>query len=201
MVKLIAHTARNFPGVFYHGKPSAVLPVIGRILPFLAEPAFRSRHGVIFETIGSLLSLLRTGSRDTYRLFFLDSMLAIEGIFYIALCVAEDSKITESTRLRLKCFENSFSGILGNSTPLCDLPSTNKPVDGPGIMVNLLGRKSWQSFATWTLKLINKCLTEGTLYVEGLVSTPFVSAACSLLCYGDADLHMVGSSGTRSWLC
>lgn len=41
VLKLISHTARNFPGVFYHGKPSAVLPLIGRILPFFAEPAFR----------------------------------------------------------------------------------------------------------------------------------------------------------------
>lgn len=40
VLKLIAHTAKNFPGVFYHGKAGAVLPVIGRILPFLAEPAF-----------------------------------------------------------------------------------------------------------------------------------------------------------------
>lgn len=41
VLKLLAHTAKNFPGVFYHGKASAVLPVIGRILPFFAEPSFR----------------------------------------------------------------------------------------------------------------------------------------------------------------
>jgi len=29
VLKLISHTARNFPGVFYHGKASAVLPVFG----------------------------------------------------------------------------------------------------------------------------------------------------------------------------
>lgn len=40
VLKLISHTARNFPGVFYHGKASAILPVIGRILPFFTEPAF-----------------------------------------------------------------------------------------------------------------------------------------------------------------
>lgn len=40
---------------------------------------FSSRHGVIFETVGSLLSLLRTGARDAYRLFFMDAMLAVEG--------------------------------------------------------------------------------------------------------------------------
>lgn len=42
MLKLLSHTARNFPGVFYHGKASAVLPVIVRILPFFAETAIQS---------------------------------------------------------------------------------------------------------------------------------------------------------------
>ncbi|RRT68071.1 hypothetical protein B296_00005475 [Ensete ventricosum] len=37
-----------------------------------------------------------------------------------------------------------------------------------------------------------KCLMEGTLYVEGLVNVSFAYAVCSLLCYGDATLHMVG---------
>ena len=41
VLKLLSHTAKNFPGVFYHGQASAVIPVIGRILPFFAEPAFR----------------------------------------------------------------------------------------------------------------------------------------------------------------
>lgn len=40
---------------------------------------FRARHGIIFETVGSLLSLLRTGARDAFRQFFLDAMLVIEG--------------------------------------------------------------------------------------------------------------------------
>lgn len=50
VLKLLSHTAKNFPGVFYHGQASAVVPVIGRILPFFAEPAFRSvtRFFVIF---------------------------------------------------------------------------------------------------------------------------------------------------------
>lgn len=82
--------------------------MIGRVLPFFAEPSFRfvfcsicevlvsvcfvcflienlfiafsSRHGVIFETIGSLLSLLRGGSREAYRQFFVDAMVVVEGI-------------------------------------------------------------------------------------------------------------------------
>ncbi|RZR96261.1 hypothetical protein BHM03_00025245 [Ensete ventricosum] len=106
VLKLLSHTARNFPGVFYHGRAAAVLPVI-----------------VIFEATASLLSLLRTGDREAYRIFFLDAMVVVQA---------------------------------------------------------------------WTIRLVNKCLMEGTLYVEGLVNVSFAYAVCSLLCYGDATLHMVG---------
>lgn len=41
--------------------------------------SFSSRHGIIFETLGSLLSLLRTGDRDAYRQFFEDVMSGVEG--------------------------------------------------------------------------------------------------------------------------
>lgn len=47
---------------------------------FLVIIYVSSRHGVIFETVGSLLSLLRTGEREAYRQFFLDAMEVIEGI-------------------------------------------------------------------------------------------------------------------------
>ncbi|CAL5432978.1 unnamed protein product [Camellia sinensis] len=83
VLKLLTHTTKNFPGVFFHGRAAAVLPLIGRILPFFAEPTFRSRHGVIFETVGSLLSLLRTGDRDAYRQFFIDTMLMVEEFIYL----------------------------------------------------------------------------------------------------------------------
>ncbi|XP_028112012.1 mechanosensitive ion channel protein 6-like [Camellia sinensis] len=41
VLKQLTHTAKNFPGVFFHGRAAAVLPLIGRILPFFAEPTFR----------------------------------------------------------------------------------------------------------------------------------------------------------------
>ncbi|KAB2602641.1 Ataxia telangiectasia-mutated and RAD3-related [Pyrus ussuriensis x Pyrus communis] len=41
VLKLIVITARHLPGVFHHGKATAILPLLGRILPFLAEPSFR----------------------------------------------------------------------------------------------------------------------------------------------------------------
>ncbi|PON40311.1 Coatomer beta subunit [Trema orientale] len=190
VLKLISHIAKNFPGVFYHGMASAVLPVIGRILPFFAEPLFRSRHGVIFETVGSLLSLLRTGTRDAYRLFFIDAMIVIEDVFYVASCCADHASIAEPTRVTLRCFSKSFNGISNDPAHLGDLPACNKPTDGTGILINLTGKERWQPFATWMIRLLAKCLTEGTLYVEGLIDVSFVMAACSLICYGDSDLHV-----------
>lgn len=90
-----------------------------------------------------------------------------------------------------RCFSLSFSGIWGDSCHLCDLPDTNKSRDGNGVVLNLLEAKRWQAFATCIIKLISKCLTEGTLYVEGLIHTSFIKVACSLVCCGGADLQMV----------
>ena len=106
---------------------------------------------------------------------------------------ADKASITESIRVSIKCFSKSFIGISGDQALLGDLPTSFKLIDGLGIMINLTEKSRWQPFATWIIKLLNKCLTEGTLYVEGLVNSSFVSSACTLLCYGDADLQMVGS--------
>lgn len=40
ILKLISSIARTFPGVFYHGKASAILPAVGRMLLFFTEPTF-----------------------------------------------------------------------------------------------------------------------------------------------------------------
>lgn len=112
-------------------------------------------------------------------------------IFYIASLKYNSLSTTDNSGVTLKCFHESFHRVFSDCTCLCDLPANNKPVDGPGILINLLGKERWQPFATWVIKIINKCLTEGTLQVEGLVNMPFTSAACSLLCYGDACLHIV----------
>ncbi|XP_027767681.1 serine/threonine-protein kinase ATR isoform X1 [Solanum pennellii] len=191
VLKLIAHTAKNFPGVFYHGKAGAVLPVIGRILPFLAEPAFRSRHAVIIETVGALLSTLRTGDRDAYRQFFMDTLLVVEDLLHVAsLC--DKQSFTESQEVSLRCFSASFGGGWSNheTTILSDLPVCCKPSDGSGILINVKGKERWQPFASSSIKILCKCLTEGTLYVEGLLETSSVLSACTLLCFGDVDVHM-----------
>ncbi|KAI3955847.1 hypothetical protein MKW98_006207 [Papaver atlanticum] len=190
VLKLLSHTARNFPGVYFHGKASAVIPVICRVLPFFAEPEFRSRHGVIFETVGSLLSLLRSGDRGAYRQFFLDAMVLVEDLLYVASIFADSSTTTASPVVSLKCFHKSTAGISSSPSLLGDIPACFRPTDGLGILIDLTDNQRWQPLATWTLKIISKCLTEGTLYVEGLINASFVSAACTLLCYGDAALHM-----------
>lgn len=118
----------------------------------------------------------------------------------MASLYADESSSTGSSKVSLKCFSESFNGISSEPAHLNDLPPSSKTIDGLGVLINLTGRQRWQPFATWVVKLICKCLTEGTLYVEGLVNVSFVSAACSLLCYGDSDLHMVGSILVTSWL-
>lgn len=115
-------------------------------------------------------------------------------LLYVTSLCADNASSTASVGLTLRCFCKSFDGIFCDPAYLGDLPASNKPVDGTGILINLTGQKRWLSFATWMIKLLGKCLTEGTLYVEGLLDVPFIMAACSLLCYGDADLHMVGSN-------
>lgn len=109
------------------------------------------------------------------------------GFVFMLLDVLHVASLTVNgpSKVTIKCFSESFSGVE-------DLPPTNKPVDGCGLLIDLSSKSRWQPFATWILKLISKCLTEGTLYVEGLIHASFVSSACSLLCFGDSDLHMVG---------
>ncbi|KAI3887638.1 hypothetical protein MKW92_052728 [Papaver armeniacum] len=164
VLKLLSHTSRNFPGVYFHREASVVIP-------FFAEPEFRSCHGVIFETVGSLLSLLGSGDRGSYRQFFLDAMLLV---LYVASIFADSSTMTESPVVSLKCFHKLFGGIYSSPSPFGDLPACFRPTDGLGILINI----------------ISKCLTEGTLYMEGLTNASFVSAACPLLCYGDVALHI-----------
>ncbi|KAL0334541.1 UNVERIFIED_CONTAM: Serine/threonine-protein kinase ATR [Sesamum radiatum] len=197
ILKLLSQTAKNFPGVFYHGKASAVLPVIGRILPFFAEPAFRilgllllsPRQGTILETVGSLLSLLLTGDRDAYRQFFVDAMLLSEDLVYVA-SFYDERKSMEPKRLWLKSFCESFARISNGPALLGDLPICNRPACGEGILIDLTETDRFLAFAASAIKLLSKCLTEGTLYVEGLLDASCVLAVCNLLCYGDDNLHM-----------
>lgn len=115
-------------------------------------------------------------------------------LLYAMSINGDESRVSGSIRLTLKCFSGSFAGIAGDSACLCDLPDCNKPSDGFGILMNLNGSRRWQTFTTWMIKLLSKCISDGMIFVEGLLSLSFVSSTCSLLCYGDADLQMVGST-------
>ncbi|KAL9254687.1 Serine/threonine-protein kinase ATR-like protein [Drosera capensis] len=190
VLKLLTHTAKNFPGVFYHGRASGILPVVGRIVSFFAEPRFRARHGVIFDTVGALVALLRTGDQDAFRMLFVDAMVAVEDLLHVASVSFDKSSTSESPKVSLRCFSNSFAGLSGDETHLSDIPECNKPTEGTGVSIDLTGDCRWQPFATWIIRLVVKCFTEGTLYVEGLIHPSFIWAACSLLCYGDTDLQM-----------
>ncbi|PKA50257.1 Serine/threonine-protein kinase ATR [Apostasia shenzhenica] len=145
------------------------------------------RHELIFETAATLLSLLRTGERDAYRLFFLDAMVAVEDISSVA---SLDWDMVTSRRVSLKCFSESLAKVSASSLLFSEIPVCCRPEDGEGIVVEIGSKTRWESFATWVIRLMCKCLTEGTLYLEGLMNSSVVSAACSLFCYGDAKLHM-----------
>lgn len=95
-------------------------------------------------------------------------------------------------RFLVKCLCGSFSDILNSPGIFSELPVSCQPMNGPGVLVDLTGDARWRPFATSLIKLVNKCLTDGTLYVDGLVNMSFVSAACSILCYWDGSLHKVG---------
>ncbi|KAF3783049.1 Serine/threonine-protein kinase [Nymphaea thermarum] len=166
ILKLLTHTARNYPGVFYNGKPSHTLPIIGRILPFFAEPAFRYISVVAASAV--LLDYLKS----------------------VASFYAEKTSFTASSTVSVKCFSESFSAISGATDLFCDIPPSCKPADGPGILVNVTDEPRWQPFASCVIKIITRCLIDGTLHVEGLIGSSFMFNACSLICYGDAALQM-----------
>lgn len=111
---------------------------------------------------------------------------------YVASKHAESPTGVLPGRFLVKCLCGSFSDILDSPGIFSELPDSCQPKNGPGMLVDLTGDTRWRPFATSFIKLVNKCLTDGALYVEGLVNKSFVSAACSVLCYGDESLHKVG---------
>lgn len=123
------------------------------------------------------------------------SVFAIKLISFIDLVYAtsiyDDGGSTESKRVLVKSFSESFARIRNEPALLGGLPDCNKPPYGEGLSVDLTGKERFLGFATSAVKLLSKCLTEGTLYVEGLLDASCIMAVCKLLCWGDDDLHMV----------
>lgn len=117
-------------------------------------------------------------------------MTAIEDILYIESVHALRPTTDAPGKVIVKCFCECFTGISAAPLLFSELPACCCPSDGPGVLVDLSDKPRWRPFATWVTKIVTRCLTEGTLYVEGIISMSFVTAACSLVCYGDAALHM-----------
>lgn len=117
-------------------------------------------------------------------------MFSFIDLVYVASICDERTSIGPK-RLWLKCFCESFARIRNDPALLGDLPICNRPSNGEGILIDLTGKERLLGFATSAVKLLCKCLTEGTLYVEGLFDSSCVLSVCDLLCYGDDDLHMV----------
>lgn len=122
-------------------------------------------------------------------------MLLIQILSYIDLLYAatifDGRRSAEPKRLLLKSFCESFARICNHPALLGDVPECNRPINGEGILIDLTERERLLALAMSTIKLLSKCLTEGTLYVEGLLDASCVLAVCKFLCFRDADLHMV----------
>lgn len=80
-------------------------PLFSFLLPY-----FRSRHGVFFEATGSLLSLLRSGARDAYRQFFVDSMSLIQGTDKLQLCTR--CLCSNTSNLVIAIFLSMIDGLM-----------------------------------------------------------------------------------------
>lgn len=94
----------------------------------------------------------------------------------------------------LKCFSKSLAGISGVAGSINDLTLHVGSIVGSGVLIDLTDKQSWQLLTIWILKLIQKCLTEGTSYVQGLVNLIFLNNVCTLFHFGDANVHMVRGS-------
>ena len=134
-----------------------------------------------FQFVEYYLQFFRVDMKRGLKLNFLSNVTDLQ---YVASNQAESGCL-------VKCLCGSFSDILDTTATFSELPDRFQPKNGPGVLVDLSGDTRWRSFATSLMRLINKCLTDGTLHVEGLVTMPFVSAACFIICYGDESLHKV----------
>ncbi|MCO5595170.1 hypothetical protein L7F22_049209 [Adiantum nelumboides] len=193
ILKLLCHTAKNFPGVFYKGKASAILPVFGQIFPFFTELAFSGRFGVLLEAIGSLITLLKNGNRDVYRHLFFEATVLLQDLVSVASFFEAATPITSSTTITMKCFAGAFSMVdVDDKQSFCNLPSHWRAKDGSGLLLDVTGKVRWQPLAEWTLKFLEKMLVEGMLHVGGLISSTFLSAVGCLICFGDSSLQKTG---------
>lgn len=113
-------------------------------------------------------------------------------VLYVASLHSNKLSAADAGSIMIKCLSGTFELIANSPTIFSELTASCRPGSGTGVSVDVSGNARWRPFAASLIKFVSKCLMEGTLYVEGLLDISFVTAACSLLCYGDTDLHMVG---------
>ncbi|KAG0625577.1 hypothetical protein M758_2G066000 [Ceratodon purpureus] len=194
ILKLLCHTVKNYPGVFYRGKSHAVLPILGRIIPLFAEPELSARHDGLFDTLYSLVVLLKSGEWETYRQLFIGAMFLVEDILSVASFYSSLASFTVCTTTSVQCYIGAYSMIHAVSAEnlpalLCDLPSCWTPPHGPGLLVDVTGVMRWQPLAKQTLKLLTRCVSDSALHVEGLLTSSFLTVVGTLLGYGDSYLQ------------
>ncbi|GAA0146257.1 non-receptor serine/threonine protein kinase [Lithospermum erythrorhizon] len=175
ILKLLAQTANNFPGVFDKGKGTPLLPIIARIIPFFAIPSFLPRHPVIFESLLSLLSSLRISDVSAYRLFFFETRLLLQSLLQYP---------HPHPPCSIYCFQLSFTHHI--LLPQCITPSHASS----GISIHLSSIHSFPPFAASLINILSKYYSQTTLYPYDFPPPSFLSLVCSMLNYADSHLHM-----------
>jgi len=117
-------------------------------------------------------------------------------ILSVASFYSSPASSTVCTSMSLQCYTGAYATLCAIPTedmppPLCSLPSCWTPAHGPGLLVDVTGVMRWQPLAKWTLKLLTRCVSESALFVEGLLTTSFLTAVGALLSYGDPHLQKV----------
>jgi serine/threonine-protein kinase ATR len=157
------------------------------------------QHSGLFDTLWSLLTLLRSGDRDIFCQIFTGAMMLVEDLVSVASFYAAPTSFTVCTSVSLQCYLGAYSAIQNGSEaggsgylpPLCKIPSCWTPPQGPGLLIEVSGDTRWLPLAEWTLQLLTRCLTEVAIHVEGLLTPSFLTTVGCLLSYGDSQLHMV----------
>eukprot|EP00898_Chlorokybus_atmophyticus_P004675 jgi/Chlat1/5208/Chrsp33S05180 len=175
--KLIALTARRYGGVFFHGQAKSVLPIVSSILPLLAEPHLRPAHGALLDTLCVLLSMLRSGDRQSYCRMFAGLASTLEDVADIASYLAQPSRSDASAVWLQSC--RAAYAVLENS----DDPN------GPGILINVSTAARCCSLACCVVATLARCMREAPVYVSGLLAPASIHAITSLLRCSTPMLH------------
>ncbi|XP_024518074.1 serine/threonine-protein kinase ATR [Selaginella moellendorffii] len=192
ILKLVRHTVDHFPGVLFHGKAHAVLPVVARLIPLLAEPAASGCCECLFETLRSLVSILRKGEWEVFQYFFIDALLLVEDLASVGSFFSPPTRVTSPATISVNCFQESFSCLRGKRDGDRFLAlSCWESSNAPGLSIDVTGKARWEPLAVYVIKLLTHFFTEDSFHVRGLVTPCFMFAIGTIMCYGSSNLHKV----------